>query len=152
VARVLAHEGAMSESIKKIKPFFSLLIVSSNLGNKKVLLDATQDLQFNIYTADTIGQAWEILMGRSPDVIFCDESLPDGNYQEFLSAVHYGHKAARFAVLLESENREDCLRALDLGATDIFAGSYEPSGIEQVLTQAELDTRQKTELGGVISA
>lgn len=85
-------------------------------------------------------------MSKPIDVILCDDHLTDGRYQDFLSAVHSEHRMTRFVVLLTSEEWEDYLQAMRLGATDVLRVSYQPTDVELVLIRAGREVGQKEEL------
>ncbi len=91
-------------------------------------------------------------MGISMDVIFCDETLPDGGYQDLLRAVRAEHRAARFVALFKSREGQEHFEALRLGATNVFAGSYQPDCVEQILNRAERNTLRKQAIGTAASA
>jgi DNA-binding NtrC family response regulator len=130
----------------------NLLIVSSSLDNKKTLLSIIAGLPVNVYTTAKIEQAWEVLLDKSVDIILCDETLPDGTYQDFLCAVHSEHKMTRFVVLLSSDVWEAYLEAIRLGACDVIRCPYQPTDIELVLIRASRDLWQKEELRLAASA
>lgn len=115
-------------------------------------MNTVQDLPVNVYTASTIEQAWEVLMGKCVDIIFCDENLPDGAYPDFLCAVRSEHKLTRFVVLLSSEEWEEYLQAIRLGASDVLRGSCQPTDIELVLIRAGRDIGQQEEFRMAASA
>jgi len=124
----------------------NLLIVSGRLENKRTLLNIIAGLPVNVYMTGTLEQAWKALLERPVDVILCDESLPDGTYQDFLCVVRSEHKMTRFVVLLSSDAWEKYLEAIRLGACDVVRCPYQPTDIELVLIRASRDLRQKEEL------
>ena len=124
----------------------NLLIVSSHPENKRALLNILEGLPVDVYTTGTLEQACEGLFGRPVDIVLCDESLPDGTYQEFLCAVRSEHKMIRFVVMFSSDVWEGYLEAIGLGACDVVRCPYQPTDIELVLIRASRDLRQKEEL------
>src|SRR5215510_2850871 len=112
-----------------MRPALNLLIVSNCLETKKALSRIIRGLPVNIYTSSSIDQAWEVLTTRFIDLILCHESLPDGAYPEFLSAVRAEYRMTRFVVLLASDEWEDYLKAIKLGVADALRRSYQPTDV-----------------------
>ena len=129
-----------------MRPPLHLLIVSSRIENKKALLNIVEGLPVDAYTSPTIERAWEVLMSQPIDVILCDDRLPDGHYPDFLNAVRSEHRMTRFVVLLTSEDWEDYLQAMRLGATDVLRCPYQPTDVELVLIRAGREVGQREEL------
>jgi len=129
-----------------MRPPLHLLIVSSRIENKKALLNIVEGLPVDAYTSPTIERAWEVLMSQPIDVILCDDRLPDGHYPDFLNAVRSEHRMTRFVVLLTSEDWEDYLQAIRLGATDVLRCRYQPTDVELVLIRAGREVGQREEL------
>jgi len=129
-----------------MRPPLNLLIVSSRIENKKALLNIVEGLPVDAYTSPTIERAWEVLMSQPIDVILCDDRLPDGHYPDFLNAVRSEHRMTRFVVLLTSEDWEDYLQAIRLGATDVLRCPYQPTDVELVLIRAGREVGQREEL------
>lgn len=129
-----------------MRPPLHLLIVSSRIENKKALLNIVEGLPVDAYTSSTIERAWEVLMSQPIDVILCDDRLPDGHYPDFLNAVRSEHRMTRFVVLLTSEDWEDYLQAIRLGATDVLRCPYQPTDVELVLIRAGREVGQREEL------
>lgn len=126
-----------------MRPQLQLLIVSSRIQTKRALLQIVEGLPVNAYTSPTIERAWEVMLKHSIDVVFCDDRLPDGHYPDFLRAVRSEHRMTRFIVLLNSDDWEDFLEAMRLGATDILRGSWEPTDVELVLIRAGCEVVQR---------
>jgi len=99
-------------------------------------------LPINAYTSPTIERAWEVMLHQSIDIVFCDDRLADGYYADFLRAVRSEHRMTRFVVLLSSDDWEDFLEAMRLGATDILRGSWQPTDVELVLIRAGREVGQ----------
>jgi len=125
-----------------MRPRLQLLIVSSRIQTKRALLDAVKGLPINAYTSPTIERAWEVMLHQSIDIVFCDDRLADGYYADFLRAVRSEHRMTRFVVLLSSDDWEDFLEAMRLGATDILRGSWQPTDVELVLIRAGREVGQ----------
>ena len=129
-----------------MRPPLNLLIVSGCLETKRALMRIIRGLPVNTYTSSTIIQAWEVLHSRFVDLILCDETLPDGAYPEFLSAVSAEHRITRFVVLLASDEWEDYMQALKFGVGDALRASYQPTDLELILIRASRESSQQEEL------
>jgi len=122
-----------------MRPPLQLLIVSSRIETKRALLRIVEGLPINAFTSSTIERAWEVLMSKPIDVIFCDDRLPDGHYPDFLSAVRSEFRTARFVLMLNSQDWEEwqeCLQPMRRGAIDVLRDSYQPTDVELILIRA----------------
>jgi DNA-binding NtrC family response regulator len=109
------------------------LIVSASIENRKALLRILDGLPVDAFTAATVEQAREVLSRHSIDVIFCEESLPDGSYRQFLEPATAKSKRKRLVVMLRTGEWDEYLEAMRLGVTDVLRCPLEPIEVELVL-------------------
>ena len=107
------------------------LIVSASVENRKALLRILEGLPVDTFIAATIEQAQEVMSRHSMDVIFCEESLPDGSYRQFLEPATARSK--RFVVMLRTGEWDEYLEAMRLGVTDVLRCPLQPIEVELVL-------------------
>jgi DNA-binding NtrC family response regulator len=112
---------------------WNALIVSASMENRKALLRILERLPVETFAAATIEQAQEVLSRHSIDLIFCEESLPDGSYRQFLEPATAKNKLTRFVVMLRSGEWDEYLEAMRLGVTDVLRCPPQPIEVELVL-------------------
>jgi DNA-binding NtrC family response regulator len=112
---------------------WSALIVSASIENRKALLRILDGLPVDTFVAATIGQAQEVLSCHSIEVIFCEESLPDGSYRQFLEPPTAKNKLKRIVVMLRTGEWDEYLEAMRLGVTDVLRCPLQPIEVELVL-------------------
>jgi DNA-binding NtrC family response regulator len=128
---------------------WSLLIVSSQPDNRKTLLRILEGLPVNPFIAGTISQAHEVLSGKSIEIVFCEETLPDGSYRELLEPLIAQQHTARFVLTLCTGEWEQYLEAMRLGATDVLRCPLQAIEVELVLIRAG---RERNERGFDVTA
>lgn len=112
-----------------------VLVVSSALDNRNALTGALRGLVGNIFVASTIKQAREVLASTAVDIIFCEESLPDGSYRHLLEPV-VSEGTAIFVVTLRTGEWNEYLEAMRLGATDVLRCPVQATEVGLVLVRA----------------
>jgi DNA-binding NtrC family response regulator len=115
---------------------WSLLIVSAQPENRKALLGILEGLPVARFVARTISEAREVLSGKSIEIVFCEETLPDGTYRQLLEPLVEQHRSTRFVLTLSTGAWEQYLEALRLGATDVLRRPLEAIEVELVLIRA----------------
>jgi DNA-binding NtrC family response regulator len=113
-----------------------ILIVSCRPENRKILMRVFDGLPIDCYTAPSIQQAKEALRLRQFSVVFCEERLFDGAYQELLPEVRATEASIRFVVLLCTGEWEECLKALRLGVEEVLRCPLQPTDIDLALIHA----------------
>jgi DNA-binding NtrC family response regulator len=115
---------------------FDLLIVSSRLENKRIILRFLEGLPLNIYAVGNVEEAEETLEEHEIDVVVCDERLSDGAYHDVLALTIDRKPKGQFIVLLCTGGQEEYCEAIRLGATDVVRLPLHPTDIELALIHA----------------
>ena len=118
---------------------WDVLIVSARTENGRTLMRILSELQINVFTAPTVGQAREVLARHPVDMIFCEEILSDGTYRELLEFVIAESSSTAFVVTLCTGEWDEYLEAIRLGATDVLRCPLQSIDIELVLIRASRD-------------
>jgi DNA-binding NtrC family response regulator len=119
-----------------------VLIVSSRIDNRRMLLRTLVGLPVNTFCVSTISQALEVLESHPQAVIFCEERVPDGDYRELLSSVLSMRAMNRFIVELCTGEWEEYLEALRLGAAEVLRCPLESPDIDIALVHAMREGRE----------
>jgi len=100
---------------------WTVLIVSSRTETLGALMHIFEGLPIDTSVAKTLQEARAVLSGSSIDVVFCDESLPDGSYRVLLEPLtSTEQRTTRFVVTLGTGEWHEYLEAMRLGATDVL--------------------------------
>jgi DNA-binding NtrC family response regulator len=119
-----------------------VLVVSSRIENKRTLLRTLEGLPVNTFSASTIFQALEFLTTHPLAVIFCEERLPDGSYRELLAALPSSPQSNRFIVVQCTDEWEQYLEALRLGAAEVLRVPLHAPDIDIALFHAMRQGRE----------
>jgi CheY-like chemotaxis protein len=140
---VLGYPPFPGESDNGEQREWPLLIVSSQPENRKALLHILEGLPVNTFLAGTISQAREVLSGRSIEIVFCEETLPDGSYRQLLEPLIEQHRMTRFVLTLCTGEWEQYLEAVRLGATDVLRCPLQEIEVELVLIRAGRERHER---------
>ena len=122
--------------------YWNLLVVSSRLENKRAMLNILSDHPVNVFTAASIEQAEEVLSRHRVRLIFSEETVSDGTYQDLLSLVP---DPSQVVVLLSTGEWAECLAAMKLGVREIIRFPLQPTDVELALIHAARDQASETE-------
>jgi DNA-binding NtrC family response regulator len=112
---------------------WDVLIVSARGENSQALLRILKDLPIHTFAAASVAQAKQVLSRHPVDLIFCEESLPDGSYRQLLELAIARNKKSRFVVILCTGEWDEYLEAIGLGVTDVLRCPLQSIDVELVL-------------------
>ena len=123
----------------------AVLVVSRRPENRKTLVRVLDELSINSYVASTIRDAREVLASQPLfiSMVFCEERLSDGSYSDLLTSVCATWPETRFVVMLCTDEWEEYLQAMHLGAQEVLRCPRRPTDIDLALIQAMKTERQK---------
>jgi DNA-binding NtrC family response regulator len=110
--------------------------VTCHAENRKLLLKIFDGLPLNTYCATSLRQARETLELRRCAVVFCEERLGDGSYEEFLAELREAKQSTRFVVMLCTGEWDEYLDALRAGADEVLRCPLEPTDVDLALIHA----------------
>jgi hypothetical protein len=79
----LTHQSGMQDEV-------TILIVSANLESRRTVNKILEQLSTQIISFSTVSQTEQVLSLQRPNLIFCEERLPDGSYIDLLPGKHSG--------------------------------------------------------------
>lgn len=81
-----------------MKNLWPVLIVSPEMGNRRYIASVLEGWGMESLCAGTVKEAREILMKREIPLVFCEDRLPDGDFQEVVQAAKFNYPAAYVVV------------------------------------------------------
>ena len=79
-----------------------------------------EELSMQIISCSTLSQAEQVLSVQRPNLIFCDERLPDGSYIDLLQVNHSGRIPPPVVVLTRNGEWDLFMDATRRGAFDVI--------------------------------
>ena len=122
------YEGFMNDQ--------DVLIVSSHREIRKMILQTLEGLPVSVFCSSTLAGAREVLSSHPLAVTFCEERFSDGTYRQLLSDVTATGRTNRFIVVLNTDEWEENLEALRLGASETLRCPLRPPDIDIALIRA----------------
>ncbi|MHC4212323.1 MAG: sigma 54-interacting transcriptional regulator [Planctomycetota bacterium] len=117
--------------------------VSRNIQLHELIRNIAQD----VFVADDLNEAWEILGTVTPDLVLLDHCINNRNAHDFLQRPHNNPDRVPVIVVVE----ENCDRNLDselikLGAHDCLKGSADYPRLKQIVTRIKKQQQKKSNL------
>jgi DNA-binding NtrC family response regulator len=119
-----------------------VLIVSPDIEARQSLAHTLQSFPADVTECSNAAQAGEVLSRQTVDLVFCEESLPDGTYRDVLHHHHCGSRTSRVVVTTHSEEWNVYLKSLSAGAFDIIRRPWHPTDVEIVVIRALHEERR----------
>ncbi len=122
---------------------FTALIVSADLEGRRKINKILEALSIDCISCSTLNQAAEVLLLQNPQLIFCDEDLPDGCYADLLVSKRPEGSPRRIVVLAGTGEWDLYLAATRRGAFDVIRSPWCPTDIELSVIRAVRDEKYK---------
>jgi len=88
-----------------------------------------------------------VLSRQTVDVVFCDEHLPDGSYDELIHSNHRDHRIPRVVVTTRTGEWELHFEAVTKGAFDVIRSPWYAADVEMAVIRALREEGQLTSSG-----
>jgi DNA-binding NtrC family response regulator len=86
--------------------------------------------------ATTVRETQQLLARRRVSLVFCDETLPDGNFRDVLRAAKSQRARVPVVVSTRNDDWDNYLEALRLGAFDYLVGPFSAADVELLVRYA----------------
>jgi DNA-binding NtrC family response regulator len=86
--------------------------------------------------ASTVRETQQLLARRRVSLVFCDETLPDGNFRDVLRAAKALRARVPVVVSTRNDDWDNYLEALRLGAFDYLVGPFSAADVELLVRYA----------------
>ena len=131
-----ASPAYQSVQSPKVQGSHRVLVLTPNLEVRQPLLRTLDKLSADTVTCSTRTQAEELLSTQDFALIFCDEHLSDGSYQDLLHPHNSARKVPRIVVATRTGEWDLYFKALGKGAFDIIRAPWHATDIEMILIRA----------------
>jgi DNA-binding NtrC family response regulator len=106
------------------------LVVSANLESRREVCKILEALCVQVIPCCSLAQAAQVLSLLRPNLVFCDEQLPDGSYADVLEWKHSASPLPPVVVLTRNGEWEFYINATQRGAFDVIRSPWCPTDIE----------------------
>jgi DNA-binding NtrC family response regulator len=128
-----------AQTVPILKRHVRALLVTPRMEVRKPLLQVLESLSTDVVCCSALSQAEEVLASQSFEVVFCDESLPDGSYSDLIHPNHFEHRIPRVIVATRVGEWELYLEALRKGAFDVVRSPWHATDVEMTVIRALRD-------------
>jgi DNA-binding NtrC family response regulator len=119
-----------------MKTLRELLVISGRLENRKTLLRILDELPVLVFSTATVDHAREVLATHSIELIFCEESFPDGTYKDLLKIIRLTQPETHFVLMLYTGEWSEYLEAMSLGAWEVLRSPLQPTDVEFLVNRS----------------
>ena len=112
------------------------LVVSPNIELRRPLLRTLEALSTDVIVCSTRTQAEEVLSRQTVDVVFCDDHLPDGSYEELIHSNHCDNRIPRVVVTTRTGEWDLYFAAVRKGAFDVIRSPWYAADVEMAIIRA----------------
>jgi DNA-binding NtrC family response regulator len=121
---------------------FTVLLVSANFETRRAIDRVLEALSVQVISCSTLSQARQALSVQRPNLIFCDERLADGSYEDVLNVNYEGLLPPPVVVLTRTGEWEFYMDATRRGAFDVIRSPWCPTDIELSMIRAAREEKQ----------
>lgn len=119
-----------------------MLIISTE-ANCKIAKSAMSQWVLEPICCSSLQEARMVLVDVAPSLIFCDEQLPDGTFQDLLPMLNRTAKS-RLVVITSSTDDEKYEEAIALGAFDVILSPCRRSDVQWIAIRAIQEDRRES--------
>jgi len=112
------------------------LIISSDPQSIQALTDILSHCGVEQFVCSTANEAKVILAGHSVGLVFCEERLLDGSYDDILEEAERAATPIPVVVTSRAGDWDPYLRAMRLGADDYIVFPYRRGDVERAVGRA----------------
>jgi CheY-like chemotaxis protein len=119
-----------------------VLVACADSESRRALAEIIIQCGLKPISAATVSEAQSVLAQQAICLVFCEESLPEGGYREFLTRARDAGFEVPLVVASPLGDAENYLEAMGAGAFDFISPPYIPSQIESLV-----ERRRQTRVG-----
>ncbi len=119
-----------------------VLVVSSDIESRRTLTTILGHLgpDVNVYSCSGVEQAAVVLSKLNIKLVLCHDRLADGSFRDVLKTTRKTAPRPPVVVTTQTEDWDDYLEAVRLGAFDVIRYPYYPTDVEWTIHLAMRDS------------
>ena len=128
----------------------SILIVEDDQGIQDMLSYALEPEGYQLYSALTVKEAWQIIESKAPDLVLLDWMLPDSSGIDLLHRIRKYHSRLPVIMLTAKAEEEDRVLGLDMGADDYIVKPFSVKELKsriQAVLRRSVPENQSVQIG-----
>ena len=128
----------------------SILIVEDDQGIQDMLNYALEPEDYQLYSALTVKDAWQVIEEKAPDLVLLDWMLPDSSGIDLLHRIRKYHSKLAVIMLTAKAEEEDRVLGLDMGADDYIVKPFSVKELKsrvQAVLRRSVPENQAVQIG-----
>ncbi len=113
-----------------------LLAVDDDPVQLEIITSAVKRLEYppiEVVRAGTLAEACSAIESRTPDMVICDNMLPDGRAEQVVAAMRRSNPLVPVIVITAHESVENAVDLIKKGARDYLVKPLKPLEIQQII-------------------
>jgi ActR/RegA family two-component response regulator len=140
---IVASTGKTPDALQPEMPLaWKIVIISSDSNHLSALTEILKNQELGPVCISTVSQYRDVLSRQSVGLVFCDSTLPDGDYRDVINASRSLGSKARIVVASPQANWPEFIEAIRVGAFDVISAPCRPKDVEWMVIQAKRDDRK----------
>lgn len=119
-----------------------ILVISSELGNRRALVDVLDREHWGTICATTVNESQEFFATRDLTLVFCDRQLSDGTYRDVLKTMRSLNANVPLVVTSRVADWDEYLEVLQQGALDLIVSPCTPTDVTWVIRRAQCENKK----------
>ncbi len=128
----------------------TLLIVEDDVGIQEMLNFSLSQEDYNIHSAYTVKEGWELIESKAIDMVLLDWMLPDNSGIDLLHRIRKYHFNLPVIMITAKAEEEDRILGLDVGADDYVTKPFSVRELNsriQAILRRSLPDEQSIQVG-----
>ena len=128
----------------------SILIVEDDQGIQDMLTYALEPEGYQLCSALSVKDAWEVIETKAPDLVLLDWMLPDSSGIDLLHRIRKYHSKLPVIMLIAKAEEEDRVLGLDMGADDYIVKPFSVKELKsriQAVLRRSIPENQAVQIG-----
>ena len=128
----------------------SILVVEDDQGIQDMLTYALEPDGYQLYSALSVKDAWQIIEEKAPDLVLLDWMLPDSSGIDLLHRIRKYHSKLPVIMLTAKAEEEDRVLGLDMGADDYIVKPFSVKELKsriQAVLRRSIPENQAVQIG-----
>jgi len=128
----------------------NILIVEDDQGIQDMLTYALEPEGYQLYSALSVKDAWEVIEAKAPDLVLLDWMLPDSSGIDLLHRIRKYHSKLPVIMLTAKAEEEDRVLGLDMGADDYIVKPFSVKELKsriQAVLRRSIPENQAVQIG-----
>ena len=152
----LYHDGNVVASVQNPNghhskvPHSQIVLVSSDPDHLNAMSQILRRQGLGPLCVSTVRQCKEAMSDNRIGLVFCDSSLPDGDFRDVVNAARHLGSQAQVVITSGRDGWPEFIEAMRAGAFDVISKPCRAKDIEWMIIQAKREARRRANTNSIV--